>query len=259
MTDKYIKEYYERYDEDGRLDRRYNRLEFLTTMRYIEKYLEEGLRVLEVGAGTGRYSLTLSGMGYQVDSIELVEHNINIYKSKIKESDNVNVQQGTALDLSRFEENTFDMTLVLGPMYHVYNEEDKKKVIEEAKRVTKKDGYIIIAYITHDAVIVNWGLVGGKLLEGKEKSMFTEDFKCISTPQELFAMFHIDEFNELIEPFNITHLHTVGTDGVAPLFSDIFEEMSDEMFDYWKEYHFTTCEKKDLIGYSSHIIYVGKK
>ncbi|MDE7158746.1 MAG: SAM-dependent methyltransferase, partial [Clostridiales bacterium] len=79
-TYKYITELYNNYDEDSRLTSKHGQVEFLTTMRYIEKYIKAGDRVLEIGAATGRYSHTLARQGYKVDAVELVEHNIDVFR-----------------------------------------------------------------------------------------------------------------------------------------------------------------------------------
>ena len=71
-TLKILTEYYSNYDEEGRLMSRHGKVEYLTTMRYIERYLVPGTRILEIGAATGRYSHTLARMGYTVDAVELV-------------------------------------------------------------------------------------------------------------------------------------------------------------------------------------------
>lgn len=259
MNKSFIEEYYERYDEDGRLEKKHQKIEFLTTIRYVEKYLSKDSRILEVGAGTGRYSLYFSRKGYQVDSVELVEHNINIFKSKLNEDDTVNIMQGNALDLDMYVDNTFDTVMVLGPMYHMYTKEDKLKVISEALRVLKPGGILHISYISHDAVIVNWGLQGGKLLEGNELNMFTEDYRCISTPKDLFAMMDVKEIKDLMSRFKTEQLHIVGTDGIAPWFRDLFTDMSDDFYNEWLRYHFMHCEREDLIGYSNHVLYITRK
>ena len=75
-----LTQFYNNYDEEGRLLSRHGSVEFLTTMRYIEKYLHEGMRILEIGAATGRYSHTLARMGYRVDAVELVQHNIDLLR-----------------------------------------------------------------------------------------------------------------------------------------------------------------------------------
>ncbi len=78
------------------------------------------------------------------------EQRIEIMNSKIEGIENIRTCQGNALDLSRFADELFDITLVLGPLYHMYIKEDKKKVLEEAIRVTKKQGHIFIAYCMYE-------------------------------------------------------------------------------------------------------------
>ena len=107
-----LSNYYQNYDEDGRLRSRHGMVEFLTTMRYVHRYLTPGARVLEIGAGTGRYSHALVQEGYQVDAIELVEHNIEIFKQNTLPSENVTITQGNAMDLSAFANDTYDKRLI---------------------------------------------------------------------------------------------------------------------------------------------------
>ena len=81
----YLEEYYNHYDEEGRLLSRHGQVEYLTTMRYIKECLE-GVAdpgILEVGAGTGRYSVALAKQGLRVTAVELIEHNLEILKSKL--------------------------------------------------------------------------------------------------------------------------------------------------------------------------------
>ena len=150
----YLEEHYSNYDEEGRLLSQHGQVEYITTMTYIHKCLErmkeqgetEKLRILELGAGTGRYSLALAGEGYSVDAVELTEHNLEILRSKITDGMQITANQGNALDLSRFADNTYDLTLVLGPMYHLYTREDQLEALQEGVRVTKPGGYILAAY-----------------------------------------------------------------------------------------------------------------
>ena len=94
-------------NEEERLLSRHGSVEFLTTINYIEKYLKEGDTILEVGAGTGRYSLYFANKGYNVDALEYVKYNLDILKSKITDNMNINAELGDALDLSRYDDNTF--------------------------------------------------------------------------------------------------------------------------------------------------------
>ena len=86
-TNKYLIDFYNNYDEDSLLASKHGTVEFLTTMRYIEKYISSGDHVLEIGAGTGRYSHALARQGYTVDAVELVEHNIEVFRKNTLPND----------------------------------------------------------------------------------------------------------------------------------------------------------------------------
>lgn len=251
--------YNEDCNEDARLESQHGQVEFLTTTKYIEKYLKSDSKILEVGAGTGRYSLYYANKGYDVTSIEYVKRNLEILKSKIKDDTKIVAEQGDAIDLSRFKDDTFDVTLVLGPLYHLYEDKDINKAIEEAIRVTKKDGIIAIAYLTSDSIMVNWTLMGDHLIDGYPND-FDDNFKLIRYPQGVFAPFYVSEFKGIMSKFNVELLHNVATDGfMTNQVKEKIDSLSKEEFDVWMRYHLSICEREDLQGYSNHMLYICKK
>lgn len=257
---KYLTDYYNNYDEDGRLTSKHGQVEFLTTMNYINKFLKKGMRILEVGAGTGRYSLTIAEKGFQVDAIELIQHNVEIFKSKITEGYNINIRQGNAIDLSCYEEESFDITLVLGPLYHLFNEKDKHQAINEAIRVTKKEGIVFISYCMNDATIINWGFQKGNIIEGIESGIVDRNtFKCLSNPSMLFEMYRKDEIDKLLSKYNVERLHFVATDLLTNHMRDTINQMDDKMFETYLKYHFSICERSDLIGITHHSLDIFRK
>ncbi len=134
--------HYNNYSEDERLSKDYqHQTEYFLTKYWIETNLKEGMKILEIGAGTGAYSIELANNGYEVEAVELVPKNLAILKSKIKTNMKINAVLGNALDLSMYEDNSFDIVLCLGPLYHL-NEEERKLAIKEAIRVAKKGGYL---------------------------------------------------------------------------------------------------------------------
>lgn len=245
-------------NEETRLSSRHGSVEFLTTIRYIEKYLSSNDKILEVGAGTGRYSLYYANKGYHVTAIEYIENNLNVLQEKITSKMKIVAEQGDAVDLSRFSDDTFDVTLILGPLYHLYDRKDQEKAISEAVRVTKRNGVIAVAYLASDSVMIDWALRGHHLIDGY-KTEFDENYKMINYPGGIFAAFYISEFKEMMKKFPITMLHNVATDGMTRHMREEIDDLSDEEFDMWLKYHFSTCEREELQGYSSHLLYIGKK
>ncbi|HEX3021682.1 MAG TPA: class I SAM-dependent methyltransferase [Lachnospiraceae bacterium] len=262
-TMNYLEQYYSNHDEEGRLLSRHGQVEYITTMTYIHRLLadidREECRILEVGAGTGRYSISLAREGYCVDAVELIQHNLNILSSKVQLTDRIIVRQGNALDLSAFEENTFDMTLVLGPMYHLYTEQDRRKALQEAIRVTKEGGYILVAYCMNEATMLQFCFGKNQLRDCMSKNMITEDFHCLSKPEDLFVMVRSEEIKALTEGMGVERINLIATDGATDYMREVIDAMDDEMFDLYMKYHLTICERQDLIGATNHSLDILRK
>jgi len=257
---KILSEFYSNYDEENRLLSKHGQVEYLTTMRYIEKYLRPGMRILEVGAATGRYSHALAQMGYKVDAVELVQHNIDIFCEKTKPGEDVTIRQGDARDLSAFAGNTFDMTLVLGPMYHLFTVEDQKQALHEAIRVTKPGGIIFAAYCGNEATMVQYCFSKGMIMDPHLRSLIDPvTFKASSDPAELFELYRKEDIDALMTDFSVTRLHYVGTDMATNYIRSVVDAMDDELFDLYLQYHFTICERSDCVGTSHHILDVFQK
>lgn len=257
---KYLEDFYNDYNEDDRLISKYGQVEFLTTMRYINKFLEEGMRILEVGAGTGRYSIAMAEKGYQVDSIELIQHNIDVFKSKVTKKHNIKIRQGNAIDLSCYNDETFDITLVLGPLYHLFNENDKKQALSEAIRVTKKGGVIFTAYCMNEATIISWGFQNGNIIKGLESGIVDKNtFKCLANPSMLFEMYRKEEIDALMSEYQVQRLHFVATDLLTNHMREVINEMNNKMFEAYLNYHFSICEREDMIGITHHSLDIFRK
>ena len=255
-----LTQYYANYDEEGRLLTRYGRVEYETTMRYIRRYLPQDARILEIGAGTGRYSHTLARMGYPVDAVELVQHNIDQFIANTAEGEDVTIRQGSACDLSAFPDNTYDVTLLLGPMYHLFTEVEKERALSEAIRVTKRGGVVFVAYCMMDASILQFGFMKGNVHALLEKGLLDPvTFRASSTPAELFELHRVEDIIALRSRFDVAPLHLVAADGYANHMRETLAQMDDATFDVYLRYHFATCERPDMIGLSHHTLDVFRK
>ncbi len=254
-----VKSFYEHVDEEQRLKKsRHGQMEFRTTMEYIHRMVQPGGKILEVGAGTGRYSVALAKEGYEVTAIELVVRNLEVLKEKGQGLDKLQSFQGDALNLSRWEDDTFDVTLVLGPMYHLYEKEQIHKAIDEAIRVTKKNGVIFFAFLSVYAILFN-NYLKENLQDGIEEN-FTESYEIRHFEEQLFTGYDIVEFEELFAGKEIEYLSTVAADTILELARKRTDfVMSDEDFEAFAKYHLATCERRELLGSSSHLLYICRK
>jgi len=261
-TNQYLVDFYNNYDENSRLEKKHGSVEFLTTMRYIKRYIKAGDHVLEIGAGTGRYSHTLARQGYTVDAVELVEHNIEIFRKNTQSTENITVTQGNALDLSALPDNKYDITLLLGPLYHLYTEKDKRQALREAIRVTKSGGIVFAAYVISDGCLLDEGFKRGNISVAGyiEKGLLdSETFAAKSDPKDLFELVRKEDIDDLMSVFPVTRLHYVASDGCALFMREAVDGMDDEIFGLYMKYHFATCERQDLLGVTSHSLDIFRK
>lgn len=256
---KIVDKVYNNTDEDARLVKsRHGQLEYFTTMTYIDKYIKNKMKILEIGAGTGRYSITLAKKGMDVTSVEYVKHNLQVLKGNAKGLKNLIAFQGDAIKLDKLEDESFDMVLSFGPMYHLYTREDQEKAIDEAIRVTKTNGIIMFAYLPVDSFIFDC-YMNGNLKAGLEEN-FDNNYKVKQYPEQVFTGFRIKDFENLFKNKHVKKLHSATTDSILDIMEKTKEfQMSDDEFELFKKYHLNTCENLEMQGISNHMLYICKK
>lgn len=253
-----LEKYYNKFNEEKRLNSRHGQVEFLTSMRYIHKYLPEDVpaRILDIGAGTGRYSVALAEEGHDVTAVELVKYNLGILKTK---NSSVKAYQGNALDLGRFAEDTFDAVLLFGPMYHLYTFEDKVKALGEARRVVKPGGIIFVAYCMNEYSVLTYGFKENHIRESIERGKVTEAFHVQSKPEDLYDYVRLEDIDAYNEAAGLTRIQIISADGPANYMRPVLNAMDEETFRTFIRYHFATCERPELMGAGAHTVDILKK
>jgi len=248
--------FYNEINEEMRLSTsKASSVEFLTTRRFIKSCLENGNKIIDIGAGTGAYSIYFADKGYNVVAIEPVKKNLEVLKEKILYKENISAVMGNALDLSMCISDSFDVVLCLGPLYHLRNFEEQKKCIEESYRVCKNGGKIFFAFISNDMVLVNETLnLNLDFMFGRKCNNNT--FKVTG---DNFHFMNVDEMNALLLNCGLNYSYRFAAEGLSEVFADKINEMTDLQFSKWLDYHYYSCQKDELIGYSNHIVYVVEK
>lgn len=302
MTD--LVAYYNKFNEEKRLQSRHGQVEYHTTMHYIHRYLEvlqqerkdaeaslnqsrkilctgnivkdeltDGgkdrsqvckdentqmtpLRIIDIGAGTGRYSVALAAEGYDVTAVELVKYNLGILKQK---GANVKAYQGNALKLKRFSDNSFDLTLLFGPMYHLHSDEDQIRALSEAKRVTRPGGIIMVAYVMNDYSVIKYGFMENHIAERVKKGALTDDFQILHDENELYDYVRLEQIDALNQAVGLKRELIIAPDGPADYIRPVLNAMDEETFELFLQYQLKNCERPELLGASSHTVDILKK
>lgn len=245
---------YDIFDESTRLSTKATQIEFLTTVRQIEKYLKPGMKILDLGAGTGEYSLYFSKRGFEVIAIELVEKHVMKIREKIKEDMPLEVFQGNALDISIIEDKTYDIVLCFGPLYHLPNLQDRMKCINEVKRVCKNNGTMFFAFISNDMVITTETMLyNSNFLTGNKYNHDT--FKLVDFP---FVFHTVEDCRKLMRDSSLSIKLEVAADGLSELLADKINDMDDKSYEKWLNYHYYCCEKPEFLGASNHLLFIAE-
>lgn len=258
MNEENLINYYNKFNEDKRLTHRHGIVEYETTMKYIKEYLKKmnNPKIIDIGAGTGKYSVALANEGYDVTAVELVKHNLMTLKAK---NSPVKAYLGNAINLTKFKDNSFDMVLLFGPLYHLISKEDKLKALMEAKRIVKEDGLILVSYYMNEYAIITHGFKDNNILDAIKNKEIDDTFHVTPKETDLYSMVRLEDIDELNKLSNLKRIKILAQDGPSDYIRPIINKMDDKTFKTYLNYHFSTCERKELLGASSHVLDILKK
>ena len=256
-----IEQYYNKFNEDKRLLSRHGRVEFYVTYTYIQRHLsavlderkcaKSDIKIMDIGAGTGAYCIPLAEEGYTVSAVEMVKHNLGILKKK---TTLVDARQGNACNMKKYADDTFDVTLLFGPMYHLFSHEDKIKALSEAKRITKPGGVIFVAYVMNEYGVITYCFKERHIRGIMENHRLTEDFHTVSQVENLYDYVRIEDINKLNQQCGLKRKMIISPDGAADYMRQYLNKLDEEEFQYFLDYQLSICERQDLIGAGAHTV-----
>ncbi len=251
MNEENLIKYYNKFNEEKRLNSKHNKVEFITALKYINDYIKDNDKIIDIGAGTGRYCEVFNEK-YDVTAVELVKHNLKQIEKK-----GIKCYLGNATNLSMFDDNSFDITLLFGPMYHLIGMDEKIKALEEAKRITKKNGYIFISYCMNEFAIIKHGFIDNNILN--ELDIIDDSFKINPKDTDLYSFVRLEDINYLKDKVELTRVKIINEDGPTEYMKSTINKMDDNTFDLFIKYHLSICERKELLGSGRHILDILKK
>ena len=251
MNEENLIKYYNKFNEDKRLNTKHGNIEFKTAIHYIDKYIKKNNKILDIGAGTGKYSIYYSNKGYDVTAVELVKHNLKVIEKNNKD---VKCILGNAIDLSMIPDNSYDITLLFGPMYHLISYEDKLKALMEAKRVTKKNGYIFISYCMNEYAVITHGFIDNNIINSINTNLVDKDYKITPKNTDLYSFVRLEDINKLLKESKLNRVKIISQDGPTEYIKKTINKMDDKTLELYFDYHLKTCEREELLGAGRHIL-----
>jgi len=248
-----------------RLER--HRTEFAITLRALEDYLPKPpAKILDVGGGPGRYAIALIQRGYEVTLFDLSRGCLELAREKAEEAgvELAGYEHGDARDFSRFEDESFDAVLLLGPLYHLLEEGDRRRAIREARRVLRPEGLVFAAFIARYAPI-RWAakhepewilehrarvneLLASGALRARPGGGFTDAY--FSHPSEVWPLMEAEGFKTL---------DLIACEGVVSMIEEKVNELSGELWEAWVELNYRLGRDPSLHGAAEHLLYVGRR
>ncbi len=270
MTDSMVKDYYTATvrAEWRRLVRNpYHRLEFDTTLRYLEKYLPKHGLILDAGGGPGRYTIELAKRGYEVTLLDATQANLDFARRQIRlqklTSHVAHIICGSISDLSMFGEATFDAVLCSGgPLSHILSPLERQQAISELVRVVKPAAPLFVSVMSRLAVLEVI------LVEGPVEIGMPHFKQLLETGDYLgghgFTACHFYLPEELQAEFTrpgVKILELVGLEGISTSHHRPFNQLAKDKPRYqtWLDAHYQTCTHPTVVGRSEHMLVVCRK
>lgn len=261
-----LESYYKKFNEDHRLKTRHGQVEFFVTMHYIKKFLSQisadgrrdasEIKILDVGAATGAYSIPLCREGFDVTAVELTKTNFDILRAK---HENIKCWNADARDLHFLPDETFDLALLLGPLYHLRTQEEKLCALSQARRVIKIGGVIFAGYVMNEYAILTYCFGKNKIKENFLAKQITGDFKTVCGDDDLYSYSRREEIDFLAKEARLERVAIFSPDGPADYMRRELNSFDEETFELFKKYALCVSSRPDLLGAGSHLVDVLKK
>lgn len=278
--DKTVLAYYEAGREFNRLRTDVGLIEFERTKEILLENLPKPPAVIyDIGGAYGEYAWWLASLGYEVHLFDLSETNIKLSKELAKEYPTCSLSSsevGDARNIPRAD-NSADAVLLMGPLYHITDYDERIKAIKESFRLLKNDGVIFTAALTPYSVLLYNITVYSPKGENKNTYLENTDFLAM-VERELKDGCHINPNREVYEGLGSSHLHMAkalkaelevggfsdsvvhGVMGGAWLVHDIDELWKNEISRNALMNTVRLLDKhEEIIGLSGHLLAVSKR
>jgi ubiquinone/menaquinone biosynthesis C-methylase UbiE len=266
MTDvppEIVEHYTDDYDESKRIAQGFARLELVRVQEVMRRHLPRPPRhVLDVGGGTGIHAQWLAADGYSVHVIDPVPTHVE----QATLLDGVTSELGDARRLTAADDSA-DVVLLFGPLYHLSEPEDRLRALGEAVRVVRPGGLVFVAAVSKFASLFD-GLARGFLFEPDFPTIVERDLREGEhrNPDRLPHLFttahfhHPDTLRAEISASGLDVVDLVGVEGLAGWLPHLADRWEDPEARELILYSARAVEAEpSLLGLSAHLLAVARR
>ena len=235
------------------------------TIHMMDRYIQPGWSILDIGGGPGHYAVHYARQGHPVTLLDLSDENVRFARKKARQYGvKITALQGDALDLSRFRDDSFDVVFLMGPLYHLMNEESRIQAIREAKRVLKPGGILFSSFILmFGGVIYGMRELPETILWPGEQMLFDVAAKDESLAFEAFTyswMTTVQDAEKLLAAVPGLHTETVfGQESILAPYRNVLSQTPRKTRMAWYDYALRFCEKREYLTHTEHLMIVSGK
>ena len=250
--------------EWNRLKKNHPYEKYITT-HMMDRYIYPGSAILDIGGGPGHYSIHYAGQGHTVTLLDLSEENVRFAKKKARQYGvRITALQGNALDLSCFPDESFDAVFLMGPLYHLMNEESRLQALREAARVLKQGGCLFSSFILmFGGVIYGLRELEETILWPQEQDLYDTAAKDESLAFDAFTyawMTTVRDAEQLLASVSGLRTKTVfGQESILSPYRNELAKQPKKIRMAWFDYALRFCEKRDYLTHTEHLMIVSQK
>ena len=262
-TTEIIRKHYDA-NVEGEWRRIANRPEFLITCRFMNRYINPSDRVLDIGGGPGRYSMWLAEKGCDVTLFDLSPENVRFAKTEARNRKlSIRAIEGDARIADELVSGSFDHVLLMGPLYHLQEEDDRARAVNAALRLLKPGGVLFVSFIQLFAgIIFGMKRAPETILDPKEAEFFDSVLNDKSFGGLGFTQTYMISQKDVLPfmaQFPLEGMHLFGQEGILAPYEKNILAQPEEIYARWLDLAEKLCERDEFLSWSEHLMYVGRK
>ena len=260
-----VRAFYNEHAE-GEWKRIAGRPEFLLTCRFLDKLIPEGARVADIGGGPGRYSVHLAKRGCRVSLLDLSEENVRLAKAYAeREKVTIEAAAGDALEAGSLLSGPFDAVLLMGPLYHLLEEEERVRAMETALSLLAPGGLLFASFILTTADLID-------IMKSPDRSLMEADpantalraavasgKSYIGDAFTKACFIDLSEIEPFMARFPLEPVTIFGQEGIMSPCEEAIMARTPEETERWLQLSEALAVRREYWGFSEHIMFVGRK